>query len=310
MVTVTLNPAIDHAIVIPGFKANTVNRVATERRTAGGKGVNVASFLADYGIPAAVTGFLGEENAGLFEGHFADKHLADRFVRIPGATRTNLKILNPVDDEVTDLNFPGLTPTAAHLSQLESTLADLAQDHEWFVLSGSLPPGLPPDTYASLTKRLRSRQRRVLLDTSDAALRLGLKAQPTAIKPNTRELESALNRPLASQADLVDAALDLVRTGIQQVIVSRGAEGALFVTPESVLTARHQGPVMIQTTVGAGDALVAGFLAGHQEGLGLEDTARLAVAFSIAALQRTGTALPERPVLDSLARQVDVARLT
>jgi 1-phosphofructokinase family hexose kinase len=310
MVTVTLNPAIDQALSIPRFRPNTVNRVATECRSPGGKGINVASFLADYGVPTVVTGFLGTTHAELFEAHFTDKGLENRFVRIKGATRTNLKILNQPEREVTDINFPGLTPTSADLAQLEATLDALAQDHEWFVLSGSLPPGLPAETWGTLAARLRRERRRVLLDTADAPLRLGLKAKPNAVKPNTRELESALDRALIGQTDLLNAGRGLVRAGIEWVIISRGADGALFVTADEILSARHEGPAVIQTTVGAGDALVAGYLASQQAGLGIEGTARLAIAFSIAALQRTGPTLPGRRVLDALAREVEVERLT
>src|SRR4051812_1333621 len=119
VVTVTLNPAIDQTLTIPGFAAGRVNRVAESRSHAGGKGVNVACFLADLGVDVAATGFLGAENPGLFEAAFAAHGIADRFLRIPGSTRIGLKI---VDDhaETTDINFPGLAPTREDLAELLS----------------------------------------------------------------------------------------------------------------------------------------------------------------------------------------------
>ena len=307
MVTVTLNPAIDHAVTIPGFRANTVNRVTSEFRTAGGKGINVGSFLADFGIPTVVTGFLGRSNSGLFTDHFAAKGIEDRFVRVEGETRVNLKILNPTEHEVTDINYPGATPTAADLVQLESVLDRLAADHAWFVLSGSLPPGIPSTTYGSMISRLRSRGREVLLDTSGEALRHALGCSPTVIKPNARELEEALGRRCPTETALLEAARALVEDGIPCVMVSRGADGAIFVTARQALSARYRAPVEIRTTVGAGDALVAGYLAARVERLDPESCARLAIAFSIAALQRTGSAtLPARPILDRLAERVEI----
>jgi 1-phosphofructokinase family hexose kinase len=306
MVTVTLNPAIDHSVAIPEFRANTVNRVTGEQRTAAGKGINVASFLADYGIPSVVTGFLGRINAGPFEAHFNARKLDDRFVRVDGENRVNLKILNHAENEVTDINFPGLTPTPDDLAKLESGLDTMAEDHEWFALSGSLPQGFPAGIYRSLVARLRSRRRHVLLDTGGEALREAVVAQPTAIKPNVREIEEALGRPLRTEAELLAAGHELVKTGIGCVIISRGAAGALFVDNHDALSARHPGPVTIHTTVGAGDALVAGYLAAQFERLDSEGTARLAIAFSIAALQRNDLAFALGPDLRKLAKGVEV----
>jgi 1-phosphofructokinase len=307
MVTVTLNPAIDHAVTIPGFRANTVNRVTHESRTAGGKGINVASFLADLGIPTVATGFLGRANEGLFVAHFKSKGIEDRFVRLDGESRVNLKVLNPTDNELTDINHPGLTPTAADLIQLESILDALASDHDWFVLSGSLPPGVSPATYRSLVVRLCARQCKVLLDTSGDGLAQALSANPTVIKPNLREFEEVLGRRFTTEADLLAAARGLVRDGIECVIVSRGADGALFVESRHALAARYPWPVNIRTTVGAGDALVAGHLAARWARLDAEAAARLAIASSIAALERVGTdPLPARPKLAELTMNVEV----
>jgi 1-phosphofructokinase family hexose kinase len=283
--------------------------VTSEQRSAGGKGINVATFLADYEVPVVVTGFLGRRNAELFEAHFAAKQLDDRFVRVDGSTRVNLKILNHAEREVTDINFPGLTPAPEDLRALESVLDALSREHTWFVLSGSLPPGWPQGSYRSLVARLRGRGCQVLLDTAGDALRQGVFAQPTVIKPNVHELEEALGRPLATESDLGAAARGLVDAGVECVIVSRGPEGALWVDSHGTRAARYRGPVTIQTTVGAGDALVAGYLAGREERLDPEATARLAIAFSIAALQRTGSAFPGRSALQALAREVEVRRM-
>ena len=143
--TVTLNPAIDHSVGIPDFTPGSVNRVDWEQADAGGKGVNVASFLSDLGVAASASGFLGRENAAAFEHLFARKGVADHFVRLPGKTRVNVKILDEAQHRVTDINFPGLQPKAPDLAQLKTVIAQLAADHDWFVLSGSVPAGLPVD---------------------------------------------------------------------------------------------------------------------------------------------------------------------
>ncbi len=145
VVTVTLNPAIDQTLSIPGFAAGRVNRVAESRSHAGGKGVNVACFLADLGVEPGIeviaTGFLGTENEEIFAETFAQKGITDRFVRLPGSTRVGIKIVDGA--ETTDINFPGLTPTEEDLEKLFQAMAGLAEPGRWFVLSGSVPAGVP-----------------------------------------------------------------------------------------------------------------------------------------------------------------------
>ncbi len=175
VVTITLNPAIDRTVTIPSFTAGAVNRVESVRSNPGGKGVNVASALADNGHDVAVTGFLGRANAGAFEELFSQKKIADHFVRIGGQTRIGIKITDPVRGETTDINFPGPAPSEADVSMLLSQVAAL--EAEWFVVAGSLPPGVDPGIYRDLVAQLRGRGSKVLLDASGESLPLALAAQ-------------------------------------------------------------------------------------------------------------------------------------
>ncbi|HKY68813.1 MAG TPA: PfkB family carbohydrate kinase, partial [Acidimicrobiales bacterium] len=152
VVTVTANPAIDHTVWIPGFRAGEVNRVASDDRSPGGKGVNVAAALRALDVEAIATGLLGDANADLFESFLAAEGIADRFVRLPGPTRTGIKIVDDVDGTTTDVNFPGLTADAASVDRLvdEVGRATEACGARWVALSGSLPPGAPIDLYARL----------------------------------------------------------------------------------------------------------------------------------------------------------------
>ena len=166
--TITVNPAIDHTLAIPHFTAGAVNRVERSQLDAGGKGVNVAAALADYGVSVAVTGFLGTENDELFVRLFAAKGIADRFVRIAGATRTGIKIIDQARRQTTDINFPGEMPTPQDIDQLFSTVEILAAGCDWFVISGSVPSSAPPTIYRELIQTLKARGKRVVLDTSGA----------------------------------------------------------------------------------------------------------------------------------------------
>ena len=301
--TVTLNPAIDRTVYVPDFRAGKVNRVERERSDAGGKGVNVASVLADYGLKVAVTGFLGEENSFIFEQLFTQKGIQDRFVRIAGRTRTGIKIIDEVHQETTDINFPGQAPGETDLDKLLEIVEALAGECDWFVLAGSLPKGVSAAIYHQLVKLVKSRNRRVALDSSGQALRLALPAAPTLIKPNIDELRELTGSPLNSRAKVIQAAEQLLDRGVKTVIISMGERGALFVEDGETVLARPP-EIKVKSTVGAGDAMVSGMVAGTIQGLPLEARARLATAFSLSAISQVGSGLPSPEAIDAFKSQV------
>ncbi|MFZ4539070.1 1-phosphofructokinase [Propionivibrio sp.] len=306
--TVTLNPAIDQSVSVPDFAAGTVNRVLWEQSDPGGKGVNVASFLADLGFRVAVTGLLGLDNANVFEQLFASKGMTDAFVRIPGTTRVNVKIIDEVCQGITDINFPGPAATPEHLVKLGRGINTLLADHDWFVLSGSAPAGVPVDYYADLTRQLKAAGKKVVLDSSGDPLRHGIVAAPWAIKPNIAELEELVGAQLPDQVSVINAARQLLDQGLGCVVVSMGREGALFVTGDQCLLAIPP-EVEVKSTVGAGDAMVAGFVSGNLRGLPLADCARLATASALGALTQLGPRLPSAQIVESLMARVTVRDL-
>jgi 1-phosphofructokinase len=301
--TVTLNPAIDQTVTIPNFAAGKVNRVDQVQSDPGGKGVNVAHILADYGRRVAVTGFLGRDNAAIFEGLFTRKGIQDRFVRIAGQTRVGIKITDPARQQTTDINFPGQAPAPTDVDALFRVI-DTVTD-AWVVLAGSLPPAVAPTIYRDIIAMLKSHGSSVVLDTSGEALRYALEAVPRVIKPNLHELEVLLDRPLATRAAIVEAVSPLIAQGIELVVVSMGGEGACFITEHSVVVARPP-RIPVKSTVGAGDAMVAGIVAGQLERVTLAACARLATAFSLDAISHIGSGLSSREVIEDLMQQVDV----
>jgi len=301
--TLTLNPAIDRTVTIPGFTAGAVNRVENANDRAGGKGINVAAALAEQGHPVAALGFLGRNNEAVFTAFFAARGIEDRFVRLPGATRVGIKITDPVRHETTDINFPGLAPTAADMAALRVQLAALSEG--WCVLAGSLPPGVPASIYREFITTLKARGVRTVLDSSGEALREALQSGPDIIKPNVHELEAHLGRKLSTETDVIAAARELVAGGVQLVVVSRGADGACFVTADEVVVARPPS-VAVRSTVGAGDAMVAGIIAAQIRNLPLVDTARLATAFSLSALTRTDDGSDLRASVEAFVSRVQI----
>jgi 1-phosphofructokinase len=303
VLTVTLNPAIDQTVRLGSLALGQVNRADAVRLDPGGKGVNVAGCLADWGLAVTATGVLGRDNAPVFEAFFARKGIEDGFLRIDGATRTNIKLVQSAGADTTDINLPGAPVDAATARALPEAVAARAQAGGVVVLAGSVPQGLAPEIYARLTAMLAAKGARVVLDTSGAPLGHGLAAAapPFCVKPNRAELEAWAGRALPSLEAVTGAARALHEGGIALVCVSLGAEGAVFVSGEGVCVARLAAPRVV-STVGAGDALVAGIVSALREELPLEGVARRGVAFAAAKLGEPGANLPPRAAVLALER--------
>ena len=303
--TVTLNPAIDQTVRVDSFRPNAVNRALAISFDASGKGVNVASFLADYGHDTAVTGYLGRENADIFEQFFASKGIDDCFVRIPGNTRINVKVVDEVNQQTTDINMPGQTPPQEAQHILPQTIEQLANSCDWFVLSGSLPPHVPTTLYATLITQLKQHKKGIILDTSGEALREGIQAGPTIVKPNIEELQYLVRHSLKSEAEIQQAAHQLLNEDIKLVVVSMGRHGAMLIEQATTLIATP--PTMtVKKTFGAGDAMVAGLVTAQIQELSLADCGRLATAFSMGAIVHLNYNLPSREILWQYFHQVSI----
>lgn len=287
-VTVTLNPAIDQTVRLADLQPGHVHRAFSSRDDAGGKGINVAACLADWGVPTAALGVIGEDNPGVFSALFSARGIDDGCLRVPGRTRTNIKLVDETHGETTDINLPGLPLNGADLDAVRRRLAAVLQPQLPVVLSGSLPSGLPADAWARLQAQAGSAGARVLLDTSGDALAAALSSAhasvPYAVKPNRHELECWAGTPLPDRSALRAAGQRLLECGVALVVISMGVDGALFMDRDGALIACP--PRLSQgSTVGAGDAMVAGIAAALLEpAFDLASCARLATAFSMSRL--------------------------
>lgn len=306
IVTVTLNPAIDRTLHLPVFALGQVNRVDNERTDPGGKGINVAKVIKALQHPVIVTGFLGNNNATVFENYFTKEDIDNQFVKTPGENRVNIKIVDTTNDVVSELNFPGITPTTVDLDKLRETLRQLAQSHKWFVLAGSLPPTVPTDTYAQLITMLHQYDCNVILDTSGPALVAGIAARPFAVKPNLPELSQLMNVAMDSDEEILRAIKQLLNQGISKVAISLGEKGSLVADCNQIL--RVIAPkVPVSSTVGAGDAFVAGFSVGQARNLSLADSIRLASASAGAAVALPGTQAASLTEVNKLINKVQIS---
>lgn len=310
-VTVTLNPAIDQTVHLERLRPGQVHRARDSRQDAGGKGINVAACLADWGVATAALGVLGAGNAGVFEALFAERGIDDGCLRVAGDTRTNVKLVDDAST-TTDINLPGLRLGPAELDAVAARLAPLLRPGMPVVLSGSLPAGLADDAWARLQAQAAAAGAAVLLDTSGAPLAAALAAPagalPWAVKPNRQELEAATGTVLSDRAALLAAARALLARGIGLAAISLGEDGALFVDAGSALLARPS-RLARGSSVGAGDAMVAGIAAAKLQHADLETCARLATAFSLSRLDSGAARRIDPAQVRALSAEVQVQRL-
>jgi 1-phosphofructokinase len=289
IVTLTLNPSLDRTFSVPALDRGEVTRATSARLDPAGKGVNVARALLANGVDALAVLPVG----GMAGAHLTHLLVAEgvRFeqIAVAGETRSNVSLVEP-DGTVTKINEPGRALEATALTDLARVALELSEPNGWIVVSGSLPAGNDAGMYAELVGQFRAAGRRVALDTSGPPFVRALGAGPTLVKPNRAELAEAVGRPVISIADAVAAARELIARGAGAVVASLADDGALHVDAASVVHA-HAAVDAVLSPVGAGDCLLAGFLAhdgSPSERLGV------AVRWAAAAVETAGSGAPTR----------------
>lgn len=257
ILTVTLNPAVDKTCRINKFIPGQVNRLEGINSIAGGKGVNVAKVLRQFGYPVKALGFAGGYTGSMIEAVLKGMGAECCFTHIVQDTRVNTNILAD-DGQVTELLEPGPVISESELQQFMEEYGRQLREGDLVVLSGSIPMGVPTDIYATLTFMAKEKNCKVFLDTSSEALEKGVAALPDLIKPNKKELEYLVGRRLDEKEEVIREAGKLVKTGIQKVIISLGEEGLLYVDEQSVW---QQDTYKVKTvnTVACGDTVVASY---------------------------------------------------
>jgi 1-phosphofructokinase len=305
LITVTFNPAIDLACNVPGLTLGQVNRVREFQSDAGGKGVNIARLLRLFNLEVSATGFLGRDNTGIFEKLFRNTGIEDRFVRVPGTTRTGIKMLDPKTQSTTDLNFPGLSPGPEHLKEFFEVIERQLHETAVVIIAGSLPPAVSPEVVGTLVSMIKNRGSKVYVDSSGPALSSAIEARPTLIKPNLDELSEYLGYQLENNDEIVNEVKKLLRLGIETVVVSLGERGSIFAEKDKVLFATPP-PIEAVSTVGAGDAIVGSMAAGMVLKLPLRERARLATSVSAAVVTQPGPGLASLNGARVLEKQVAI----
>lgn len=298
-----MNPAIDKTIDVESLQVGKLNRIKRVEQDAGGKGINVSKTIKALGGDSIATGFVGGNAGRMIENVLKDLGIPTDFVNVDGETRTNTKVID-ASSELTELNEPGVVITEEQLSNLFAKLEGYANEDTLFVLAGSLPAGVPKDTYAKMIHALHHKGAKVLLDADGELFRNGIEACPDMIKPNRDELEEYADlTQKATDAQLIYLAKEFVDKGIETVAISMGSQGAMIIQGENQVKC----PVLkikAHSAVGAGDAMVAAMAYSWEQKLEFTEMVKLCLATSAGAVTTIGTKPPTIEVVEELKKQV------
>lgn len=284
--TVTVNPSIDYFVKDPGFALGQINEAADAEMKPGGKGINVSLVLRNLGLDSTAWGFLGGFIGQKIESDLHQAHVVTDFVHVKKESRINLKIMGKQE---TALNIAGPDVTASEKNALLARFDDL-QPGDLISLSGGVPKNLGTGFYRELGLLAKKHGASFILDATGGQFRTALAARPLLVKPNEDELDAIAGRELADDEERIAFCRQLVAQGAQNVLLSLGARGAYLVNKKAVLYA--QAPIgTAVNTVGAGDAMVAGFICAYTQEKKLAECLQLAVACGTATALSSGFAV-------------------
>ncbi len=282
--TVTLNPSLDYIVKGDSFEKGKTNRSTQDEVYPGGKGINVSIVLKQLGIESQTMGFVAGPTGEMLLNMLTKLDIESRFVRCgSGFTRINVKMKEK--DAETEINGKGPDVSTDEFEEFLVLLEEMTEG-DTLILSGSVPSSLPKDTYLQIMKRIGDRDVKCVIDTHGSQLMNVLSARPYLIKPNVDELEDVLGTSMKNEDDIVAGARRLKELGAKNVIVSRGEKGAILVDEKDNVHSIKCPPGQLVNSVGAGDSVVAGFIAGmmqndeHGAALRLGVAAGCATAYS------------------------------
>ncbi|CAN5329801.1 1-phosphofructokinase family hexose kinase [soil metagenome] len=283
IITVTPNPSVDRTVFLRNLTLGEVNRSERSRSEPSGKGVNVALALHAHGIPVRAVVTAGGPVGAQLRQMLATSGLDTVVVPVDGDIRSNVSLTQP-DGTVTKINEAGPVLSADECDRLTATVAAQLNGADWLVCGGSLPAGVPHTWYTQLVEMGRARGVRVAVDSSGASLAQSLSAQPDLVKPNLHELMELAGSTPTTIGEVIDAAHDVRHRGARAVLASLGGDGAVLVDAHGVLFG-HAPVRAVVSTVGAGDAMLAGYLSCT----GRHSALSAALQWGAAAVQHEGT---------------------
>lgn len=306
--TLTLNPAIDRELTVSQVEFDTVLSAIKSQVDFGGKGFNVSRLLKSMGMPSTALGFVGGRTGERLRHGLHALDIQTDFVSISGETRTNISIVTEQHDHYIKVNEKGPLVDETKQRELLDKIEVIAQAGDWWVLAGSLPPGITDSFYAQITEILNERQATTILDTTGESLRMGCGAKPFLVKPNAEEAHSLTGLPVENTAQVTKAATEIRNMGAQNVVISLGRRGALLHTSDCNWLVRSP-KIKEKNPIGAGDSMVGGLVWGLAQGYSLKESLGWGAASGAATASMSGTEVGSRALIEELYHKVEYETL-
>jgi 1-phosphofructokinase family hexose kinase len=311
ILTVTLNTAIDRTMAVPNFRQGNRHRSVESRTVAGGKGINVARALARLGRPVLATGLAGGPTGHRLVEELTGEAILHDMTPIAEESRINLAVIDPTSGEQTEINERGPEVTASEVESFLDRLDYLARGASICVLAGSLPPAVELDIYARIVRELRARGVTVLLDADGEPMRAGVRAGPSAITPNVLEAEELVGHEFEGPGDLASGLAQLLELGADEAIVTRseGCVAAVGDASERSFYEVRTEPLEPVSSVGSGDAFLAGYVAARYDGAPADECLAFGVACGAESTQHFGAGSVDPDRVERILGDVEVREL-
>ncbi len=306
--TLTLNPAIDRELTVEEIEFDKVLSTLEARIDFGGKGFNVSRLLKSLGTSSVAVGFVGGNTGRRLEIGLHELGIDSDFVWVDTETRTNISVVTQAHDHYLKVNEKGPLVDETKQAELLRKIESIAQAGDWWILAGSLPPGVDDSFYARIIKLLNERDAVAILDTTGEALRLGCYETPFLIKPNGEETQALTGLPVETPEQVAIAATELRNMGAQNVAISLGKAGALLQTAEATWMV-HPPAIKEKNPIGAGDSMVGGLVWALAQGIPLQEALSWGVASGAAAASLSGTEVGSLDLVTELRSQVRIEAL-
>ena len=304
IITLTLNPAFDIHCYIENFAPYHENLASVTDREASGKGVNISRALTVNGVENLALVVLGDENAQSFRQGLDADGINYREIVVSGRIRENITIHTNGAPE-TRVSFSGFAADVSLLEKTEQILSDVINEDVYVTFTGRVPAGFPMSEVKAFLRRLQNRGAKIVIDSKSFSLDDLVELKPWLIKPNEEEISEYLGRNVDSFDEVESAARELYQKGIENVMISLGAKGALLVCGDGAIVATPP-EVEVLSTIGAGDSSIGGFLAAATNGENAREMLRTAVAYGTAACMTTGTKPPKAEDVKEVVKKVVV----
>jgi 1-phosphofructokinase len=311
IITVTLNAALDKTLEVPNFTPGRRHRTVDQTTMPGGKGVNIARAIKRLGQPVIVTGLVGGATGNRIVEALNDEAILNAFVRIREESRTNMAVLDPTTGLHTEVNERGPAVSTSELELFREKLLYLAKGASIIVFAGSLPHGVNADVYHGLIREVRRLGATAMVDTEGEPLRLAVRAEPDVVSPNELEAEELVGHEFNDDDDRAQAVVEMTRLGAAEAImtVSDGCFAQVLEGGSPKLYRVRVEEQEARSSVGSGDAFLAGYVAARYAGRPPVDCLRYGVACGAESIHHFGAGIVEAAKVDRLLDEVEAEQL-